>query len=243
MTTPPVGIERRVGQRFPYLLPLSLRQPGTSLEGVGIHPGPEFARSLLLHQRSAHRRLRNRTHVAHALRDHPGREHARTLPRPCLAGSSARRDIGSRLFRNGSSPKPRSALPCASKATNTSPNPPSHPPPSRASPPFTRNTTKNGPWPTRPSGPGIGHSVRAHRATAFSESHLLAASDLRHPGKTSFQLAHPGLQCLVTGAVSLGLSTLCHFPPDVHQAVALSLRSRVTCACQSCPLPRSLGGE
>ena len=35
MTTPPVGIERRVGQRFPYLLPLSLRQPGTSVEGVG----------------------------------------------------------------------------------------------------------------------------------------------------------------------------------------------------------------
>ena len=35
MTIPPVGIERRVGQRFPYLLPLSLRQPGTSIEGVG----------------------------------------------------------------------------------------------------------------------------------------------------------------------------------------------------------------
>lgn len=35
MTTPPVGIERRVGQRFPYLLPLSLRQPGSSIEGVG----------------------------------------------------------------------------------------------------------------------------------------------------------------------------------------------------------------
>jgi hypothetical protein len=35
MTSPPVGIERRVGQRFPYLLPLSLRQPGTSVEGVG----------------------------------------------------------------------------------------------------------------------------------------------------------------------------------------------------------------
>jgi PilZ domain len=35
MTTPPVGIERRVGQRFPYLLPLSLRQPAVSLEGVG----------------------------------------------------------------------------------------------------------------------------------------------------------------------------------------------------------------
>jgi hypothetical protein len=35
MTTPPVGIERRAGQRFPYLIPLSLRQPGTALEGVG----------------------------------------------------------------------------------------------------------------------------------------------------------------------------------------------------------------
>src|SRR5580698_8854050 len=35
MTTPPAGIERRAGQRFPYLLPLSLRQPGTSVEGVG----------------------------------------------------------------------------------------------------------------------------------------------------------------------------------------------------------------
>jgi PilZ domain len=35
MTSVPVGIERRVGQRFPYLLSLSLRQLGTSMEGVG----------------------------------------------------------------------------------------------------------------------------------------------------------------------------------------------------------------
>lgn len=35
MTTPPVGVERRAGQRFPYLLPLSLRQVAESLEGVG----------------------------------------------------------------------------------------------------------------------------------------------------------------------------------------------------------------
>ncbi|HEY3971436.1 MAG TPA: PilZ domain-containing protein [Candidatus Sulfotelmatobacter sp.] len=35
MTAPPVGIERRAGQRFPYLLPLSLRQSATSMEGVG----------------------------------------------------------------------------------------------------------------------------------------------------------------------------------------------------------------
>jgi len=35
MTTPPVRVERRVGQRFPYLLPLSLRKAEASLDGVG----------------------------------------------------------------------------------------------------------------------------------------------------------------------------------------------------------------
>jgi hypothetical protein len=35
MTTPPVRVERRVGQRFPYLLSVSLREPATSLEGAG----------------------------------------------------------------------------------------------------------------------------------------------------------------------------------------------------------------
>lgn len=35
MSTPPVQVERRVGQRFSYLLPLSLRQPAACLEGVG----------------------------------------------------------------------------------------------------------------------------------------------------------------------------------------------------------------
>ncbi len=35
MTTPPVRVERRAGQRFSYLLPLSLRQCGSALEGVG----------------------------------------------------------------------------------------------------------------------------------------------------------------------------------------------------------------
>jgi len=35
MSTPPIQVERRVGQRFAYLLPLSLRQPQTALEGVG----------------------------------------------------------------------------------------------------------------------------------------------------------------------------------------------------------------
>ncbi len=35
MTTSPVRVERRVGQRFPYLLPVSLRQSVKSIEGVG----------------------------------------------------------------------------------------------------------------------------------------------------------------------------------------------------------------
>ena len=35
MTTPPLRVERRAGQRFQYLLPLSLRQPAGSIEGVG----------------------------------------------------------------------------------------------------------------------------------------------------------------------------------------------------------------
>jgi hypothetical protein len=35
MTTSPVRVERRAGQRFPYLLSLSLRQPSGSVEGVG----------------------------------------------------------------------------------------------------------------------------------------------------------------------------------------------------------------
>ena len=35
MTAPPVQVERRVGQRFPYLLPISFRQTSTALDGVG----------------------------------------------------------------------------------------------------------------------------------------------------------------------------------------------------------------
>jgi hypothetical protein len=35
MTTFTTGVERRAGQRFPYLLPLALRQISPALEGVG----------------------------------------------------------------------------------------------------------------------------------------------------------------------------------------------------------------
>jgi len=35
MDTPPVRVERRIGQRFPYLLPVSLRQPTAEVEGLG----------------------------------------------------------------------------------------------------------------------------------------------------------------------------------------------------------------
>jgi PilZ domain len=35
MITPTVRVERRAGQRFPYLLPLALRQISPAIEGVG----------------------------------------------------------------------------------------------------------------------------------------------------------------------------------------------------------------
>src|SRR3984957_9501257 len=35
MTTPPVGVERRIGQRFPFNVPVSLREVSTAAEGLG----------------------------------------------------------------------------------------------------------------------------------------------------------------------------------------------------------------
>jgi hypothetical protein len=35
MTTPPVGVERRIGQRFAFNLPVSLREISTAAEGLG----------------------------------------------------------------------------------------------------------------------------------------------------------------------------------------------------------------
>jgi hypothetical protein len=35
MLTPPVRVERRVGQRFPFLLPVALRQVSTGIENAG----------------------------------------------------------------------------------------------------------------------------------------------------------------------------------------------------------------
>ena len=35
MTAPPVGVERRIGQRFEFNLPVSLRNVATSAEGLG----------------------------------------------------------------------------------------------------------------------------------------------------------------------------------------------------------------
>ena len=36
MTTPPVGVERRIGQRFAFNLPVSLRDVATAAEGLGV---------------------------------------------------------------------------------------------------------------------------------------------------------------------------------------------------------------
>ena len=35
MTAPPVGVERRIGQRFAFNLPVSLRDVATAVEGLG----------------------------------------------------------------------------------------------------------------------------------------------------------------------------------------------------------------
>ena len=35
MTNPPVGVERRIGQRFPFNFPVSLRDVATAADGVG----------------------------------------------------------------------------------------------------------------------------------------------------------------------------------------------------------------
>jgi hypothetical protein len=35
MNTSPVRVERRIGQRFPYLLPVSFREPSAGTEGLG----------------------------------------------------------------------------------------------------------------------------------------------------------------------------------------------------------------
>ena len=35
MTTPPVRVERRAGQRFPYLLPVSFSQTSSGVDGLG----------------------------------------------------------------------------------------------------------------------------------------------------------------------------------------------------------------
>jgi len=35
MTAPPVGVERRIGQRFAFNLPVSLRDVATTVEGLG----------------------------------------------------------------------------------------------------------------------------------------------------------------------------------------------------------------
>jgi hypothetical protein len=35
MTTPPLGVERRIGQRFAFNLPVSLRDVATAVEGLG----------------------------------------------------------------------------------------------------------------------------------------------------------------------------------------------------------------
>ena len=61
MTTPPVRIERRVGQRFPYLLPLSLAPAREPQSKASVSPRISSSRGVFFFtRRSARRRRRNR---------------------------------------------------------------------------------------------------------------------------------------------------------------------------------------
>jgi hypothetical protein len=112
MTTAPPGIERRVGQRFPYLLPLSLRQPGTSIEGVGftqdlssrgvffftdapVTEGSEIELSLKMPSEitlGENMPVRCRGHVLRVVRPATGRDAAGTLRAETKIGVAVRFD-------------------------------------------------------------------------------------------------------------------------------------------------------
>ena len=123
MTTPPLRVERRVGQRFPYLLG---GFPSRSCDLSGrrrLHTGSEFSGSFLLHRCSAQRRIRNRTDPADALRNHSGREHARPLPgRVLRIVGPQRQSIVARPWE--ASRRARLESRSVWKATNISPHPP-----------------------------------------------------------------------------------------------------------------------
>jgi hypothetical protein len=90
MTTPPVGVERRIGQRFPLTSQSRLRDVLDRDRRTWIHPGSQLARSVSVHRHGAQRRRGDRTHVKNALRDHSGRKYAGSLPGPGSAHHQAR---------------------------------------------------------------------------------------------------------------------------------------------------------
>lgn len=58
MSTPPVQVERRVGQRFPYAVAVSIHEPSSALKGVGFTQdlssrGAFFFTEMPLHEGSA----------------------------------------------------------------------------------------------------------------------------------------------------------------------------------------------
>ena len=142
MTTPPVGVERRVGQRFPYLLPLSLRQPAHPVEGVGFTQDLSSRGVFFFTNAPLDEGAEIEITLRDALRDHPGREHARALPRPHSAGRARPLSFAPGSARNPLHLRPRSESPCASKATNTCPSRQNLRPPSRGSRPSTPSTTR-----------------------------------------------------------------------------------------------------
>ncbi len=211
MTTPPVAIERRVGQRFPYLLPLSLRQPGTSLEGVGFTQDLSsrgvffFTDAPLTEGREIELTLRMPSEITLG-ENMPVRCRGR-----CLAGGPARRTSGpiapERLVRKtkiGVAVRLEGYeyLPESSESSATFPRV------SSPSPGHARRRTASGSLPPARSWARASGSARCVDGF-LNPSHASPSA----PRQNIFSTCPSWLTMFGTGAVGLGLSTYVHSPP------------------------------
>ena len=222
MTTSPVGIERRVGQRFPYLLPLSLRQPSTSVEGVGFTQDLSsrgvffFTNAVLIEGSEIELTLRMPSEITLG-ESMPVRCRGRILrvvrPTPSL--------------RTHRKMRPRSALRFGSRGTSICPSR-TLPPPSLGCPRCTSIPKKSAPWFSL-------LPVQSLDRTQLPDSSVAASFAAVRAG-TSFQLSHLWLtmSCNDRGEQPRAFLRCAITPRTNHQAVAL-LNLCTNCApAQSC---------
>src|ERR1022692_2998208 len=134
--------ERRVGQRFPYLLPLSLRQPAACLEGVGFTQDLS-SRGVFFFTDAP---LTEGSEIEITLRMPSEITLGESMPVRCRAAFCEWSGLPPKATQILPKVKRKSELRFASTATNISPSPPTLPPPSPRARPVTPTTTKTGPW-------------------------------------------------------------------------------------------------